>query len=104
MASTEYSWFHSSVGSHTPGFSWEMCSAMTSSFMSSMPKPGRSGTSIKPFWIKGLRMREMIRSSHQGTSLAWNSQAQQFSVATPMWAAAMAWIGVAAWCSAMRTP
>ena len=32
------------------------------------------------------------------------TQAQQFSVATPIWAAAMAWIGVAAWCSAMRTP
>ena len=54
ILSFENSLFHSSVGSKYPGMFGLMCARNTSSFKSSKPSPGFSGTLIKPFSNKGF--------------------------------------------------
>ena len=65
---------------------------MTSSLSDSMPRPGVSGTSMKPFWMIGLG-RPLAMSSHQGVSMEWFSNARKFSVAAALWTAAIHPIG-----------
>ncbi len=77
--------------------------AITSSTTSSMPRPGLSGTVMKPSLTSGLG-RPVTMSSHQSTSTEWYSSAMKFSVATATCAAAIAAIGLSAMWMAMATP
>ena len=43
-----------SVGSHTPGMFLQTSYSISSSFSDSMPRPGASGTVMKPWSIRGL--------------------------------------------------
>ena len=75
----------------------------TSSTTSSMPRPGLSGTVMKPSLTSGLG-RPVTMSSHQSTSTEWYSSAMKFSVAIATCAAAIAAIGLSAMWMAMATP
>ncbi|TIU24473.1 MAG: mandelate racemase/muconate lactonizing enzyme family protein [Mesorhizobium sp.] len=65
------------------------CCEITSSTTSSIPRPGLSGTVIKPSFTSGLGIPVTI-SSHQSTSAEWYSSAMKFSVAVATCAAAIA--------------
>src|SRR3954447_13208700 len=77
ILSLDLSLFHSGVGSKKPGT--ERCCLTTSSF-NVMPRPGLSGTVMKPLLTIGFSTPSTIES-HHGTSTEWFSIARKLLVA-----------------------